>query len=354
MKRLLEAKAELPDWNTLNNLGDFRILIDDADEEVELPVSGKHTSKQSSPKPPSENIPNVPSVQMSNVAVHPAEYNTYEGYSAKSHSNDELESAFHSLGVGSREIGHEKSPQHLKESQLVPEREDALRSMKGRSLDRSNTRVLRKKVPEATPPASPPDMGASGGGSISYVNGLKIAKSRQGSGSQSASAVSRGSFLEDRRLDSPTLGNFSPPRSSTTASPISMSPINSMPYGVPPLQSSRSKERTTPRAPSLLGQDYYSTKPLPPLNTTPTAPFSPSDVSPGDVGAYRARDFSTSQSQAGRVPTKNGYLSPVSPAYPYAAPRNSPRNSGGSFTEPVEHGVRPGETEVMKNEFKAL
>jgi len=349
MKRLLEAKAELPDWNTLNNLGDFRILIDDADEEIELPVSGKHTSKQNSPKPPTENIPNVPSIQMSNVAVHPAEYSTYESYSAKAHSNDELENAFRSLGVGSRETGPEKSPQHLKESQLVSEREDTLRSMKGRSLDRSNTRVLRKKVPEATPPSSPPNTGVPGVASLSYVNGLKMAKSRQNSGSQSASTVGKGSFLEERRLDSPTLGNFSPPQSST-ASPISMSPINSMPFGVPPLQSPRPGERTVPRGPSSLGKDYYSTKPLPPLNTTSTAPFSPSDVSPGDFGAHRPRDFSASQPQGGGIPTRNGYMSPVSPAYPYIAPRNS----RGSFTEPVEHGVRPGETEVMKDEFKTL
>ncbi|KAG0126667.1 hypothetical protein HOY82DRAFT_627089 [Tuber indicum] len=348
MKRLLEAKAELPDWNTLNNLGDFRILVDDADEEVELPTSENHTSKQHSPKPPTGN---VPSVQMSNVAVHPAEYSTYESYSAKGYPDDELENAFKSLGVGSRETRYEKSPQTLKESQLVPEREDALRSAKGPSLDRSNTRILRKKVPEAKSPSSPPGTVASEPTSMSYVKGLRVAKSKRDASSQNASTLGKNSFLEDRRLDSPTLGNYPASRSSATTSPTSMSQINSMQFGVPPLQSSRSKEHTAPLNLSPLKQSYYSTKPLPPLDTsTSSAPFSPSDVSPGDFGAHRTRNLSVSQSQGGRMPTKNGYMSPVSPTYPYAAARNS----GGSFSEPIEHGVRPGEMEVMKDEFKAL
>ncbi|RPA94691.1 hypothetical protein L873DRAFT_1935777 [Choiromyces venosus 120613-1] len=349
MKRLLEAKAELPDWNTLNNLGDFRILIDDADEEIELPISEKHTSKQHSPKPPTENIPNVPGVQMSNVAVHPAEYSTYESYSTEGYPDDELENVFHSLGVGSRRSQYEKSPQHLKESQLVSEREDTLQSAKGPSLGRSNTQILRKKVPEATPPSSLPDIGASGSGSMSYVDGLRIAKNKRDASSQNASDTSKSGFPEERRLDSPTLGNFSASRSSATTTPTPASPINSMQFGVPPLQPSRQKEHAVPRKPSSLNQSYYSTKPLPPLNTS-AAPFSPADVSPADFDAHRGRALGASQSQGGGMPARNGYLSPVSPTYPYAAARNS----SGSFSEPVEHGVRPGETELMKDEFKTM
>jgi hypothetical protein len=333
MKRILESKAKLPDWASLSKLGDFRILTDDTEDELEL-----RAPKNSAPGHCQAEQSVDSGIQMSNTAVHPAEYNTYEG-----HRDNGLEHPFNSFGLEEGSRSYDKIPQHLKDSHLVageyhqggkhsplPPPPPPPPPPPSSPLTR---RVTRKQLPgpDLTPPMSPH------GTSMNYVNGLRVSKSRRESSSHRSAASS---YLEERRHDSPTLGNY-PTTSRSSGSPTPSSQIDSMQYGVPPLQTPRLRDGSSPWMSSSLKRDYHPNKPLPQINTDPP-PFSPSSLSQMGHTPSHHREASHS----GHLP-RGGYLSPVSPTA-FMLTR------GSSGNEQVDYGVRPGETEIMKDEFKNM
>jgi hypothetical protein len=308
MKRLLESKVRLPDWDSLNNLGDFRIFLDDPDEEFELSISEKHTSGQILPEQPVDF-----EVQMSNTAVHPAEYSTYDGL-----RDQELENAMNSFRLPDKNQQYEKIPQHLKESQLIHEENHP------RGKPPPGQPVARKQLP---------------GTSVSYVEGMRASRDRR-EPSLRGPSISSSYFDGRRQADSPTLGIY-PPVSRSSGSPTPSSPISSMQFGVPPLQTQRAGGGLMPRTPPSLKNDY-TTRPLPPINTS-HHPFSLMSLNPrGPFGNHTRQN-----SESGGQPI-SGYRSPVSPATTYE------HNRGSVSNEPVDYGVRPGETEIMKGEFQRM
>lgn len=255
MKTLLESKVRIPDWDSLSNLGDFRILPDDSDEEIQVSRT---------------------TVQMSSTTVHPAAYDTYHPQQGPDLIEPRRPSPLSSAKV----------PGHLR-SQFVQN--------EGRPSPRA---IPRRQVPGASP---------------NSVDSQQTHR-RQESSPRTAS-VSSGHPDERQPTDSPTLGNH--PSVSRSSGSHTSSPIESMQFGVPPLQAPRPRPGASP--PPTNG---FATRPLPPINTRP---FS-SVINP----------------QSSAIPRGN-HQSPISPT-----------SAWSQVNEPVEHGVRPGETEIMGDEFRGM
>lgn len=110
--------------------------------------------------------------------------------------------------------------------------------------------------------------------------------------------------------------------------------IDSMRYGVPPLGTPRPQEFLPYRGPPIPTKpNEYSHKPLPPLNLSINESSS--------VNRFDPRDYP--QTTPG-TPSQNGPVSPITPGIRPEA----------SIMEPADYGVRPGESEIMKDGFRIM
>lgn len=222
-------------------------------------------------------------VAMNNTTVHPAAYNTYE-----SHDSDNLSIS-----------GLELSPNNQDTGQ--PSNSDV------------NQRVL------VTPPTSPSDPRRRA--SSSQVEGL---------GNPRRLPLSPGGSMNGRyhnhrtQAPDPLGGGLS--RGFTA--------INSMQYGVPPLDTPRPQEFLPYRGPPIPTKPNRNfQKPLPPLNL----PINESS----SVNRFDPRDYPKT------IPGTPSYNGPVSPVTPGIRPEMS-------IMEPPDYGVRPGESEIMKDGFRIM
>lgn len=223
-----------------------------------------------------------PPVAMNNTAVHPAAYNTYEG-----HDSD-------NLSINGLELSPKNWDTGLHTNSDV------------------NQRVL------VTPPTSPSDPRRRA--SSSQVEGFgdqrRLPLSPGGS-------MNGGYHNHHTQAPDPLVGGIS--RSFTAAT------IDSMRYGVPPLETSRPQEFLPYRGPPIPTKpNEYFHKPLPPLS-----------LSINESSSVNPRDY---LQKIPSTPSQNG---PVSPITPGIRPEIS-------IMEPPDYGVRPGESEIMKDGFRIM
>lgn len=218
---------------------------------------------------------------MNNTAVHPAAYNTYEG-------ND---------GDNLSINGIELSQSHWDTG--LPTKND----------------VNRRPIP-VTPPTSPPD------------------PQRRASSSQAEGLRNRISLpLSTSGSMNGRYHNYSTPVSNIVEGSLSKSStvIDSMRYGVPPLEATYPHEPLPYRGPPIPNKpNGYSQKPLPPLNL---ASHESSSIKRSGTHDY-----------GNMIPA---VVSPVSPVTPGVRPEIS-------IMEPQDYGVRPGESEIMKDGFRIM
>lgn len=293
----MEVKVKVPRLESLINSGDFRILLGDFGEDevedkiLEIHPSRPHRDRQfyllapapAPPTPPREDFgvgqdTNGPSVIMSKTAVHPAAYNTYEGYNYR----DDI------------------SP-------------DPVRSPSNMT---TYNQINRKPVTMAPP--SPPDPQRRS--SINQFNGPRNSRNLP---------PSPGGSSDGGYRDSPTLGTRSFGGLSRSSTVIGSTVIDSMRFGVPPLsEEPRARENPSFRGPLVPEKPNHlqNQRPMPPhLNpseislspSTYNPPFSPDSISPTTRGSV---------------------------GMPHEA----------SHMETPDQGVRPGETEILGEAFRAM
>lgn len=289
----MEINVELPAVQSLISCGDFRILLDGFDDEAEYEAPrtqvppdtpSQGSSSQIPPRPPpkasksgDEDLQGYPIV-MSNTAVHPAAYNTYEGY-----GDDNL--SINGIEVNSN------------------------------SWDTNNH--VKRRPTLVTPPTSPPSFQRR----------------------TSSSLVERHRSLSDIPLGpggSVDGGyyNYLTPATNPPAGCLSRSltVIDSMRYGVPPLETMHSRESLPQRGPQVPNKpNGYSPNSLSVLN------LSPNEKSANRFGLH---DYGNA---TGGLP-HSGTVSPVTPS---VRPETS-------IMEPQDYGVRPGESEIMKDSFRVM
>lgn len=221
---------------------------------------------------------------MNNTAVHPAAYNTYEG-------ND---------GDNLSINGIELSQNHWNPG--LPTNDD----------------VNRRPIPVA-PPTSPPDPQRRA--SSSQVEGLR---------NQSSLPLSTSGSMNGR------YHNYSTPVSNIVEGSLSKSStvIDSMRYGVSPLEATYPHEQLPFRGPPIPNKpNVYSQKPLPSLNLTAHESSS--------INRFGSNNYGN------MIPGGVSPNGPVSPVTPGVRPEIS-------IMEPQDYGVRPGESEIMKDGFRIM
>lgn len=181
----------------------------------------------------------------------------------------------------------------------------------------TNNDVNQRPVP-VTPPTSPPD------------------PQRRASSSQTEGLRNRSNFpLNPSGSMNGRYHNYPIPVSNIVGGGLSRSPtfIDSMRYGVPPLDAPPPHEFLPYRGPPTPNKpNEYSRKPLPTLKLPNESP---------PVNRFGAYNYENTTSN-GAPPS-----GPVSPVTPGIRPEIS-------IMEPQDYGVRPGESEIMKDGFRIM
>lgn len=239
-------------------------------------------SPQISPYLP-QRVSSEDSVAMNNTTVHPAAYNTYEG--------DEGDN----LSIN----GIELSPNHWNTG--LP----------------TNNDVNQRPIP-VTPPTSPPDPQRRA--SSSQVEGLR---------NRSNFPLNPSGSMNGRHH------NYTTPVSNVVGGGLlrNSTLIDSMRYGVPPLDAPHPHEFLPYRGPPIPNKpNGYSQKPLPTLKLSNES---------SSVNRFGAHNYENT------APSGVSPSGPVSPITPGTRPEIS-------IMEPQDYGVRPGESEIMKDGFRIM